>query len=93
MFSGNGYIGGGGGNFLPQTYKNTQGGFFPSLISARLMNKPLFVNAGTNSRLSVNDCWNMCKNAKCDSELQRRLPAMMCGLLPCYHCIGIDGLV
>ena len=42
-----------------------------------------FVNAGTESWLSGNNWRIVCKNAKCENELERRLPDTVCRVQRC----------
>ena len=64
------------GIFLQKTYTNNQAGCESWLPAYRLAWFPpdlRFVKAGTESRLSGNDCRNLGKNAKCKNELEQWL--------------------
>ena len=52
-------------------------GLSPGLISA------LLTIAGAESRLSGSNCRNIGKNAKCENELERRLPETVCRVQRC----------
>ena len=90
------------GILLQKTLKNTQGGTvadcegrLPAYHRAWFPPDLRLMNAGTESRLSGNNCQNIGKNVKCENELEQRLPeTAVCRVQRCADlrlAISIDG--